>query len=66
MGNKLGYFAEVFGTDNTNADGSDAFLNVGAVYVVSDSFELDAGFAPSLRDKARRNYQIGLGFTKRF
>ncbi len=66
-GDKLGYFAEVFGTDRIAADGgTQAFLNVGAVYVVSDKFELDAGFAPSLSDNARRNYQLGLGFTKRF
>ena len=64
---KLGYFGEIFGTRDTGSSRENqAFLNVGAVYIVNDKFELDAGFAPSLSDNAARNYQLGLGFTKRF
>ncbi len=64
---KLGLFGEVFGTRTTRANReTQAFLNVGAVYIVNDKFELDAAIAPSLSDNATRNYQIGLGFTKRF
>ena len=67
LNSKLGVFGEIFGTRDTGSQGTtQAFFNVGAVYIVNDNFELDAGLAPSLSDNPTRNYQLGLGFTKRF
>ena len=67
VNDKLGYFGEVFGTRDTGAGRQNqAFLNVGAVYVVNDNFELDGGIAPSITDDPTRNYQLGLSFTRRF